>query len=410
MVLKVEVSGDLIQGDVDEGYGAVADAFRANFDAGEEIGAACAVYRNGRKVVDLWGGYADGHTGRPWRDDTMVVVFSTTKGMAGAAMAVAHSRGLFELDEPVVTYWPEFAQNGKAAVTVRQLLAHQAGLPVCRRRIRLATAADHERLGEILAAQRPIWEPGTRHGYHSVTLAWYESQLLSRVDPAGRTIGRFFADEVAAPLSASFHIGLPNDVPDERVASIHAFRPWELLFNLDKMPTRMVLSFFNPRGVLSRSMRLVPELMKPDAFNRRDVLAMELPSVNGIGEARAIARIYGDMATGGAPARVACRDDPGAGGAGDRSDRWTARRHPAHADRVLDGLRQALPGTHLRIVVARVRDPRRGGVVGVRRPRRGPGLRVHDEPPRHAQPGRPAGTHPPSGAVRRVRRATPTGR
>jgi CubicO group peptidase (beta-lactamase class C family) len=299
VVLRVQVPPDLVCGDVDEGYGAVADAFRRNFARGEEIGAACAIYRDGRPVVDLWGGYRDGRVRSVWETDTMVSVFSSTKGMAGAAMAVAHARGLFDLDERVASYWPEFGTNGKEAITVGQLLAHQAGLAVLDRKVTLELVSDHDRLGAILARQRPMWPPGTRHGYHAVTLGWYESQLLSRVDPQGRTLGRFFAEEVATPLEAEFHIGLPDDVPDERIATIHAFKPPEMLLHLGKMPRRVLLGMLNPRGVLSRSMRCFPELMRPDAWNRRETLRVEVPSVNGTGEPRAIARVYGALATGG---------------------------------------------------------------------------------------------------------------
>ncbi len=298
MVLRVKVPVDLVCGDVDEGYGPVADAFRANFVNGHEIGAACAIVRDGRLVVDLWGGYRDGHTTTAWEADTLVSVFSATKGMAGAAMAVAHSRGLFDLDVPVASYWPEFAVNGKEAITVRQLLAHQAGLAVLDRKITLDEVADHDRMGVLLAAQRPLWEPGSRHGYHAVTLGWYESQLLSRVDPQGRTLGRFFAEEVAGPLQAEFHIGVPDEVPDERIATIHAFKPPEMLLNLGKMPRQVLVGMLNPRSVLSRSMRCFPELMQPDAWNRRASLRVEAPSVNGTGQPRAIARIYGALASG----------------------------------------------------------------------------------------------------------------
>src|SRR5688572_11554076 len=165
-MLKVDVPAELIQGGVDEGYGAVADEFRRNFAERGEVGAACAFYRDGRKVVDLWGGYRDGVRKLPWDRDTLVTVFSATKGMAGLVLPVVHSRGLFDPEERVATYWPEFAQNGKADVTVRQLLSHQAGLALLDQRIDLAIARDPDRLAAILAAQEPAWEPGTAHGYH----------------------------------------------------------------------------------------------------------------------------------------------------------------------------------------------------------------------------------------------------
>src|SRR6476659_4419445 len=129
MVMRVKVSPDSIGGDVDEGYGKLVDVFRRNMTSGEEIGAAVAVYRDGVKVVDLWGGYRDGNTKAPWQEDTLVMMMSTTKGVSSLAVAVAASRGLISYEAKVADYWPEFAQAGKGTVTVRQLLSHQAGLP-----------------------------------------------------------------------------------------------------------------------------------------------------------------------------------------------------------------------------------------------------------------------------------------
>jgi CubicO group peptidase (beta-lactamase class C family) len=172
MVLKVAVSPDSIQGDVDEGYGKVADAFRKNFAEGREIGAAVAVYRDGKKVVDMWGGYRNGRTKQPWQHDTMVMMFSTTKGISAMTVAVAVSKGLFSYDDRVADIWPDFAQAGKADVTVRQLLGHQAGLCALTPAPTLADVADPERLSPILAAQKPAWTPGTRHGYHAITVGW----------------------------------------------------------------------------------------------------------------------------------------------------------------------------------------------------------------------------------------------
>src|SRR3954452_17025085 len=142
MGIMEDVPQELIGGGVDEGYGPIADAFRRNFAERGEIGAACAVYRDGHKVADLWGGYRDGRSRAPWREDTLVTVFSTTKGVSGLALAVAHSRGWIDHDAPVTRYWPEFAENGKDAVTVRQLLAHQAGLAAIDRPLSVTDLAD----------------------------------------------------------------------------------------------------------------------------------------------------------------------------------------------------------------------------------------------------------------------------
>ncbi len=138
MAQSTKMPPDLMGGDVDEGYGAVADAFRRNLSSGNEVGAAVAVYRDGRKVVDLWGGYRNGKSQAPWEQDTIVNVFSTTKGVASLAVALAASRGLIDYDAKVADYWPEFAQAGKGAITVRQLLGHQAGLPTIKPQLTLA--------------------------------------------------------------------------------------------------------------------------------------------------------------------------------------------------------------------------------------------------------------------------------
>src|SRR5262245_9578272 len=225
MVLKVDVPSELIKGDVDEGYGPVFAQFRRNFAERGEIGAACAVYKDGVKVVDLWGGYRNGLTRTPWSPDTLVTMFSTTKGVSSLAVALAHSRGLLDYDEPVATYWPEFASGGKESVTVRQLLSHQAGLAAIDQPLSIADLADLDVVAGALARQVPAWTPGTRQGYHGISLGWYEGELLRRVDPAGRSLGRFFADEVAGPLGLEFHIGLPDTVDPDRVARIHGYHP-----------------------------------------------------------------------------------------------------------------------------------------------------------------------------------------
>src|SRR6185312_10585919 len=192
MVMKVKVSPDSIGGDVDEGYGKLADVFRRNMTSGEEIGAAVAVYRDGVKVVDLWGGYRDGNTKTPWQEDTLVMMMSTTKGVSALAVAVAASQGLISYDANVADYWPEFAQAGKGAITVRQLLSHQAGLVVIEPPLTYSDLKDPAAMSAKLAAQAPLWAPGTRHGYHALTLGWYASELIRQTDAHGRTVARFF--------------------------------------------------------------------------------------------------------------------------------------------------------------------------------------------------------------------------
>ena len=202
MVLKVKVSPDLISGDVDEGYGKVADVFRRNLASGQEVGAAVAVYRDGVKVVDLRGGFRNGITKAPWQKDTVVPVFSTAKGVSALAVAVAASRGLISYDAKVVDYWPEFGQASKDNITVRQLLSHQAGLPVIDARLTLHDVSDPTKLSAKIAAQAPVWSPGTRHGYHAITLGWYEGELIRRVDPSGRSSWPVFCRGDSQPTRA----------------------------------------------------------------------------------------------------------------------------------------------------------------------------------------------------------------
>jgi CubicO group peptidase (beta-lactamase class C family) len=295
-------STEIVNGSVAPGFEPVRDAFEDNFRKRAEVGAACAVYFRGEKVVDLWGGTRDPKTGAPWEQDTLVVVFSTTKGVSSMALAVAHSRGLFDYDEPMASYWPEFARGGKQRVTVRQVLSHQAGLPAIRDRMDLALLADPERVADAIGKQEPAWTPGEHHGYHGISLGWYEGELIRRVDPQHRTIGRFFAEEVAAPLELEFYIGLPNQVDRSRIAMMQADRfALRMLLNLHKLPPSFVFGFLTPGSITNRTFSNPAVLGQPKRYNDEDLRTIELPASNGIGQVRDIARAYGTFAMGGGP-------------------------------------------------------------------------------------------------------------
>ncbi len=287
----------VIHGTVAPGFEEVRETFHRNFVERNELGAACAVYHRGRKVVDLWGGWKDVHTREPWEEDTCALVFSTTKGMAAITAAVAHARGWLDFEAPVATYWPEFAQAGKSRITVRQLLAHQGGLAAIDEPLDAKKLADLDGLARILARQAPEWEPGTRHGYHSFSIGWYLGELLRRVDPQHRTLGRFFREEVAAPLGLEFHIGLPADVPASRLARLQALPKLEVL-RRNQLPTGMVLAFLWPGSLTTRSLGN-PRLPLLSGLDSPEYRPLELPASGGIGQARAIARAYSAMATGG---------------------------------------------------------------------------------------------------------------
>src|SRR5215208_2826505 len=175
--------GPHIEGHVSAGFESVRDAFAENFTRRHELGGACCVYHRGEKVVDLWGGVRNKSTGEPWEEDTMVIVWSATKGLAAMTLALAHSRGWLDYDERVSTYWKEFAQQGKETITVRQLLAHQAALFAFDEPVDRSVVADLDRLAVVLARQKPKWDPGTRQAYHALTLGFYEGELMRRLDP-----------------------------------------------------------------------------------------------------------------------------------------------------------------------------------------------------------------------------------
>src|SRR2546423_11302907 len=287
-----------VHGDAAPGFEGAGDEFRRNFQQRGELGAACAVYHRGEKVVDLWGGYSDRARTRPWDQDMLVVVYSTSKGMAATTVALARSRGLLDYDERVSSYWPEFAANGKGEITVRQLLAHEAGLAGVDAPLTPAVLADPDAVAAAIAPQRPAWTPGTRHGYHALSLGFYESELIRRVDPARRTLGRFFQDEIARPLGIEFYFGVPETVPDERIAQVKAYRRAQVLLHIGPMPAAMLLGFTRRTSLTYRAFGN-PALRGPADLNRPEFRAVEIPAATGVGEARAVARVYGDLATGG---------------------------------------------------------------------------------------------------------------
>ncbi|MDW5326720.1 serine hydrolase domain-containing protein [Plantactinospora sp. KLBMP9567] len=281
-----------VHGGVAPGFEPVADAFARNLTHRGEIGAACAIYRHGIKVVDLWGGHRDPGRREPWTEQTMVPVFSTTKGISALAVAHAVSAGLFDYDDLVAQHWPEFAQHGKDDITVRQLLAHQAGLCAIDTRLDEPTIADPDALAVILAAQRPAWRPGEHHGYHCWNLGWYQSELIRRTDPAGRTLGRYLAEELTGPLAARFFLGLPDTIDSDQIAGVKSFS--KALMPL-RMPPALVLSFLNPCSLALRAMGNPAFLLNHHSLNQPAIRRLEIGSGNGIGTARAIARLYAEF-------------------------------------------------------------------------------------------------------------------
>lgn len=282
-----------IHGQVSTGFEPVRDVFAENLAKRHELGGACCVYHRGEKVVDLWGGVRNKETGNPWERETMVLVCSTTKGLAAMTLALAHSRGWLDYEERVCAYWPEFAQNGKETITVRQLLGHQAGLFAFDEPVDRSVVADLDRLAVVLARQKPAWTPGTRQAYHAITLGYYESELLRRIDPRHRSLGQFFQEEIATPLGLDFYIRLPESIPNDRLATLARPNMTSMLFHF---PPRLAVAAFNPHSNITRA--LIGSDWPPDE-KRVYARNFEIPSGGGVGTARAIAHAYSVFATGG---------------------------------------------------------------------------------------------------------------
>jgi CubicO group peptidase (beta-lactamase class C family) len=282
------------------GFEPVRDAFIDNFDVRGELGGAVCVVVDGQVVVDLWGGVQDKTSGAPWSPDTMTLVHSTTKGLSAMVLALLQSRGRLDYDERVATYWPEFAQAGKEHITVRQLLAHQAGLFAFDERVDRDVVADLDRLAGVMERQRPIWPPGERQAYHAITLGFYENELVRRIDPDHRTIGQVLHEDIATPLGVGdeVYIGTPSSVPDERLAALVPPRLWT---RLTSMPLRMTIDAMRPRSVLHRSLVTNPGTsfyVDPEHVIVRE---LEVPSGGAVATARAIATAYGAFAAPGGP-------------------------------------------------------------------------------------------------------------
>jgi len=280
-----------IQGVCDPRFETVKEAFAQNFADYGEVGAAVAVMVGGRLVVDLWAGHADAALSRSWQQDTIVNVFSTTKGMTAICAHRLADQGLLDIDAPVAKYWPEFAQAGKDEIPVRYLLSHRAGLSAIRKLLPPGSAYDWERMTSALAAEEPWWQPGSKHGYHALTFGYLVGEVVRRI--SGKSLGTYFSDEVAGPLGLDFHIGL-SEQDDARVAEMLPMplpEPGE-----DNLIAK---AFSDPQSMTFKAFANPPDLMVPGTVNSRPWRVAEIPAANGHADARSLARIYGALAQGG---------------------------------------------------------------------------------------------------------------
>ena len=266
------------------GFEWVREAFAKNLSE-NEVGAACCVYWKGEPVVDVWGGLADRDEAREWQRDTAAVVFSSTKGVTAALIHLLAQRNQLELGAPVASYWPEFAANGKESITIRQVLSHQAGVPAVEGDFTLEDVYAWHPVCDAIAKQKPVWTPGTAHGYHVRTFGWILGEVARRI--TGKTLGQLLASEAAGPLGLDLWIGLPVEI-EPRVATLYT--PPE---SNDPAQRELRAKFMGPDTLLGRALE-GPSGVLPygPIWNTRALHAAELPSSNGIGTARGLARFY----------------------------------------------------------------------------------------------------------------------
>jgi CubicO group peptidase (beta-lactamase class C family) len=280
-----------IEGVVEPRFERVRAVFAENFDKRNEYGAAVAVTVDGKQVVDLWGGYADKARTQPWKRDTIVNVFSTTKGLTAIAAHRMVDQGLIDLDTPVARYWPEFGQAGKERIPVRWLLSHRAGLAAVRKPLPESACYDWAAMTAALAEQEPWWEPGTKHGYHAITYGWLIGEVMRRV--SGKSPGAYFREEIARPLGIDCHIGLAASEDERCGQMIQSPPPPPDQVNLFEYAQK------NPESVTAKAFMNPPTAMKLGAINARAWRGAEIPAANGHTTGRALARLYGAIARGG---------------------------------------------------------------------------------------------------------------
>jgi CubicO group peptidase (beta-lactamase class C family) len=287
MIRDLGVRGSL-EGRVEDGFGALVDAFEANFRERGEVGAAVAVFVDGRQVVDLWGGLADVRTGRPWTATTPAVVFSCTKGVLAMCAYLLAQDGVLDLDAPVTRYWPAFGQAGKEDTRVRWLLSHRAGLPALDTPLTRQQVRAWEPVIAAIETQAPLWPPGTAHAYHTISYGWLVGEVIRRV--SGEGVGAFIRHRLAEPLGLRFWVGLP---PAERAAVAWLLPP---LPDADDETVRAIREA-DARPVARRAATMGGAFAFPAdgdhvTFNDADIQAAEVPGANGIGDARSLARLY----------------------------------------------------------------------------------------------------------------------
>jgi CubicO group peptidase (beta-lactamase class C family) len=280
----------IVHGEVAAGFEAVQQAFVANFDQHGDVGAAFALFVGGTKMVDIWGGVADVKKDREWDSATLTLVYSASKGITAIVAHLLAQRGELDLDAPVVSYWPEFGTEGKQNMPVRWLLSHRAGLPTFERRITLEEALAWEPAVIALAAQHPLWEPGTTYGYHALTYGWLVGEVIRRA--TGRSLSQILAEDISRPLGLDLWIGLPAS-EESRVSRLIAATPPVLdEAALAVIPSDQLRRIRESTDPSSLAFRTLNPTHPPFNFNKAALHAAELGAANAITTARALAKLY----------------------------------------------------------------------------------------------------------------------
>ena len=296
----------MVSGYCDERFLDAKEILEKSIDSGFELGCAISLEVKGEKVMDLWGGYVDTDKTQLWEENTIVNVFSTTKGVAAICLLQLIEKGLLDLDKPVSHYWPEFAENGKENIPVRYLFCHKSGLCGIRNPLEPGSFTNWDLICNELAKQEPLWEPGTAHGYHALTYGHLVGEILRRID--GRTIGEYFNEEIAKPLDLDFWIGLPES-EFSRVTNIYPSKPNPLLPLLAKLPRfllpgpmKFLLDFTDTNKPVGAAFNNPPVNSNENnefEANSKEWRKAEIPAANGHGTARSLAKLYGVLANGG---------------------------------------------------------------------------------------------------------------
>ncbi|MEH6910531.1 MAG: serine hydrolase domain-containing protein [Oceanicoccus sp.] len=276
-----------IHGNVAPGFEKVHDAFAANWN-GIEVGACLSVVHQGETIIDLWAGFQDQAYTKEWQQDTLVNVYSTTKGLASIAIAHLADKGLLNYEAPMVDYWPEFGAEGKEELTVAQVLSHLGGLCGVSEKLSVSDLYNWQKMTKLLAAQKPLWDLGSDAGYHAVTWGYLPGELFLRI--TGKSMGQYFHDEIAGPLNADCFIGLPES---------ELYRVAELVG-----PNRARIQPPAPESIPSVPPLYVPAMLNPSIRPYKDASSnewrmAEVAAANGQANARGIATVYGIMANGG---------------------------------------------------------------------------------------------------------------